>query len=125
MTDLQKNKSFDKHVDTEQITMSDVQNLLSSILSPESTKLFKETNPFHLNQLSDNDFSKDLPYSTFGIIIEDWTKGTYCFVNSKVSDGLIENNHFTPNNAKPLKTIGDLNDVWKSITGKHLTVISK
>lgn len=99
--------------------------LLSAVLSPESTTLFKETNPFHPNQLSDEDYSKKRPYTVFGIVIEDWERGIYCLFNSVVKDSSSSNTHFTPNNAKPLKTIGDLNDVWKSVTGKNLTVISK
>lgn len=100
-----------------------INNIFSAVLSPENTKLFKETNPYHAFMLSDEDFSKQRPHTTFGLIIEDFENGEYCFVNSLVQDNHTSNNHFRPNNAKPLKTIGDLNELWKSITGKDLTLI--
>lgn len=98
--------------------------VLSAVLCPENTKLFKETNPYHPECIGDDNKEK-LPYNTFTIVIEDWENGLYRFVNGLHESGSIHNEHFTPNNQKPLKTIGDLNTLWKAIRGKDLTYIGK
>lgn len=96
--------------------------LLSDALSPESTLKFEETNVYHPDSIGDHN-NKELPYSSFAIVIEDFEKGMYRFVNSVTEPGRVSNNHFAPANQKPLKTIRDLNTLWKAITGKDLTPI--
>lgn len=91
--------------------------LLQKEIDPSLTILFKETNPYHPEIISDR--------SGFGIVIEDWKRGIYRFVNSTEGANKITNDHFTPNNAKPLKSIHDLNNLWKTITGESLTYIGK
>ena len=99
-------------------------SVLSAVLSPETTKLFKETNPYHPECIGD-DYKGELPCETFSIVIEDWDKGLYRFVNGLHESGRVSNTHFTPNNQKPLKTISDLNALWRVIRGRDLTYIGK
>ena len=72
-------------------------NVLSAVLSPENTKLFKETNPY-IPECISIDYKEKFPYNTFGIIIKDWNHGLYSFVNSLHESGSVKNNHFAPNN---------------------------
>jgi phosphatidylserine/phosphatidylglycerophosphate/cardiolipin synthase-like enzyme len=48
--------------------------LLQKQIDPKLTALFKETNPHHPDIISDD--------NGFSIVIEDWDKGIYRFVNS-------------------------------------------
>lgn len=91
--------------------------LLQKQIDPKLTVLFKETNPHHPDIISDG--------NGFAIVIEDWEKGIYRFVNSTKEGNKTNNEHFTPNNAQPLKTIYDLNRLWKVMIGKELTYIGK
>lgn len=95
-----------------------VQNtLLQKQINPNLTALFKETNDYHPEIISDE--------NGFAIVIEDWDKGIYRFVNSTMEESRISNEHFTPNNIQPLKTMYDLNRLWKVLVGKELTYIGK
>lgn len=89
--------------------------LLQKEISPSLTILFKETNPYHPDIISDG--------KGFAIVIEDWEKGIYRFVNSAEEKDRINNEHFTPNNAQPILKIKDLNNLWRTITGDQLTYI--
>ncbi len=91
--------------------------ILKEKLSPETTIFFKETNPYHPEIVGDR--------TSFGIVIENWETGEYRFVNSIRTENSVSNTHFTPLNQKPLKTIEDLNNLWKVITGDDLTYIGR
>lgn len=91
--------------------------LLHKNIDPTLTILFKETNPYHPEIISNE--------NGFAIVIEDWTKGIYRFVNSLDEGNKIINNHFTPMNVKPIITIYDLNNLWRTLNGKELTYIGK
>jgi len=88
--------------------------MLNKKLTKETVKLFKDTNPYHPDQIGTE---------TFTIIIEDFDKGTYTLVNSKREASSISNKHFTPNLQVPLETLGDLNNLWKTFTGRDLILV--
>jgi|GEM_PF-772042 len=99
-------------------------HIIQAELDPSLTILFKETNPYHPDTVGE-DCGENTPSISFGIIIDDWNEGTYTFVNSVREKDKTSNTHFTPHNQKPLKTIKDLNTLWKAITGRPLTYIGK
>src|SRR5687768_7778138 len=83
-------------------------------LTPNNTKLFEETNPYHPMKISMEGYKPEkMPYNGFAIVIEDFEKGTYRFVNSVIKSGHTSNHHFEPFMQQPLKTIGDLNSLVK------------
>lgn len=90
--------------------------LLQKEIDPSLTILFKEGNQYHPEIISNGEFS---------IVIENWNEGTYSFVNTQESPGKISNAHFKPKNAKPLKTMYDLNKLWTVVTGDPLTYVGK
>ena len=90
--------------------------MLNKKLTKETTKLFKETNPYHTDIIGTESFS---------IIIEDFDKGIYTLVNSKRGENSVSNQHFTPNLQVALKTLGDLNNLWKTFTGKDLILVDQ
>ena len=95
-------------------------------LTPNNTKLFKETNPYHPMEISLEEYSSEkMPYNGFAIVIEDFEKGTYRFVNSVHEKNSISNEHFEPFMQQPLKTIGDLNSLVKIFNGKGLTLVKE
>lgn len=83
--------------------------LLQKQIHPTLTVLFKETNKDHPMVISDG--------KGFSIIIGSWIEGNY----SLESNGI----KLASDSFKPLKTIGDLNDVWKSLIGRELTCITR
>lgn len=93
-------------------------------LTPSNTKLFEETNPYHPMEISMEEYKPEkMPYNGFAIVIEDFEKGTYRFVNSVIKSGHTSNHHFEPFMQQHLKTIGDLNSLVKIFNGKGLTLI--
>ena len=106
-------------------------------LTPENTILFKETRSDMPSRIEGESkpsihkeyygykYSPENPpyiYRTFGIVINDFENGIYTLFNNERTQDSMSGSNFTPYNAKPLKTIGDLNRVWKGITGKNLTL---
>lgn len=87
-------------------------------LIPENLKLFKEVNEYHPEEIFLGGTYNESP---FAIVIEDFEKGTYRFVNTfKETD--MHNIHFEPNMQKPLKRIGDLQNLVKVFNGIGLTL---
>ena len=97
---------------------------LDQNVSPEKTVFLQETNPYHLDCIGETKWDNNEKF-TFCIVIENWDTGEYRFMNSIKTDGSISNTHFPPYKQKPLKTIRDLNNVWKAITGDNLTYIGR
>ena len=101
-----------------------MKNILKLPLTEENTKLFKETNPYHPCEIPLEKYEPSkLPYNGFAIVIEDFEKGSYRFVNSINTTGSNSNTHFEPFMQQPLKTLQDLFNLAKTFNGKGLTLI--
>ncbi len=92
-------------------------------LTPENTAKLRETNPYHPQTIQTNlpeNWKVSSEYTVFCINI-DFKIGAITLCNSKRKPRETNNTHFTPYYQAPLKTLGDLNAVWKIFVGKDLT----
>lgn len=88
-------------------------------LTPENAKKFEQVNKYVPVEIF---LGENYAESTFAIVIEDYEIGNYRFVNSCPQKNNVHNVHFEPNIQKPLKTIGDLNNLVKVFNGTGLTL---